>query len=362
MRTMRPCAVTLALFFAVAGSAAAQEVAGDRAAAYVALVEQAAAERSGPKGAEWAQRMQQEATAIDAAFERLVADGAHADALRLAYARALFLPTKDARAQLERALALLGAQTPTKLRADALYRAGQFAFRMLDNEASRRHDEESLAVARQIGDDRAAAMALIGLSRVALRNNDHAEVQRLAEEAMQLAAQANNANALTMGRHMLAYSLDIQGELDKAEALYLENLEAFRAMNNASGIAMEIGNLSNIDRRKGKLDEARAKVDEYLRMGRESGSIAGQTYALLGYAQLAGAAGNWQDAARMYGAAEASFERLGITMDPGEAQDAARLVTAARAALGEAAFETLRQQGRAETLEAALKHATGVIR
>jgi hypothetical protein len=75
---------------------------------------------------------------------------------------------------------------------------------------------------------------------------------------------------------------------------------------------------------------------------------------LEGFAHVAGAEGDAERAARLFGAAEALREALGAPLPPVERAHYDRSVAATRAALGEEAFAAAWAEGRALSLEQAI--------
>jgi tetratricopeptide (TPR) repeat protein len=92
----------------------------------------------------------------------------------------------EGRERLANALAHLGAQGPTRARADALNGAGNLADHQGDYAAARAFYEESLAIRRTLGDRRGLARSLGNLGILAARDGDYEGARALHEETRAL--------------------------------------------------------------------------------------------------------------------------------------------------------------------------------
>jgi hypothetical protein len=131
--------------------------------------------------------------------------------------------------------------------------------------------------------------------------------------------------------------------------------EAFarsRELSNNEAIAMDLSVLGDIKRRQGDLAQARAVCTEGLVLAREVGLGYAMGYNLIGLARVAADEGQPEQAARLFGAAEAYL--LPDAMDPLERADYERAVAEVRARLGEQAFAAAWAKGRTMTPEQAL--------
>ena len=161
------------------------------AAEVLLLARQASEQLDGPDSSAWEDRLEQDLGRLRAAFDYLVNSRRDEQALELATYVWPFQFDRghadEGRRWLETALALPGVRGPSPTRTTALYGAGIFAFRALDQEAAQRFFDELLALASVLGDDGARLKAYGALSRVALRRGDSGAIRRLSHEALTLA-------------------------------------------------------------------------------------------------------------------------------------------------------------------------------
>jgi DNA-binding CsgD family transcriptional regulator len=104
-------------------------------------------------------------------------------------------------------------------------------------------------------------------------------------------------------------------------------------------------------------DSAEGFLKEGLVLNREVGNWSYGAYCLEGFAGLAGARGQGARAARLWGAAEALRTNIGAPLPPEPRPYYERSMAAARARLGEEAWEAGFAEGKAMGLEEAVEYA-----
>jgi tetratricopeptide (TPR) repeat protein len=352
--------IVLVCLFAARAAAAQDPFDAERhaALAQVAWVEQAYAERLGPHGTDWRARIKSEEPALTKTLDWFARNAAGDQALRLAVPLAYFWTSEgrqqESRELLTKILALPSAAAPTAIRAKALYDAGLLAFRQRDQAASRAQNEESLAISRRLQDKAGMAMALIGLSRCALRDLDYAAVRRYAEEAAVLRRDLDDKRGEGTAVHMLAAIARMQGQYDRAVELYTFNLNVSRDAGSQAGIAGETFNLGYVRARQGKTQDAQKLFTDSLGKYREMQDEAGIAYNLTGFAAIAVERKQPTRAARLYGAAFAILDELGITFDPDDQLEIDHYSAKLLASISPAAFRSATDEGRALSPERAI--------
>ena len=152
-----------------------------------------------------------------------------------------------------------------------------------------------------------------------------------------------------------------QGDLSRATTLLEESLALFSRLENTWGVGIALVSLGSAACEAG--DDARASrlYEESLNLYQRAGLNFGVPACLEGLARVAAAQGRPERAARLCGAAAALREELGAFHSPLAARRAEhdRTVAAARAALGEEAFESAWAKGYALPLDEAIKDTLG---
>ena len=180
--------------------------------------------------------------------------------------------------------------------------------------------DESLALAREVGDNHHVGMTLANLGHPALLQGDYERARALSEEALTLAHELGSAGVEIIPTALI-------------------------------NLGLAVLSLGEHDRAMGSFDEA-------LAMSKNLGRKPQVIEALEGMASLAGAVGDASRAAHLWGAAEAAREATDIiAFSPGEWVLHEPHLVAARSRLGEAAWEEALVEGRAMTLEEAAEYA-----
>jgi non-specific serine/threonine protein kinase len=179
--------------------------------------------------------------------------------------------------------------------------------------------EESLALARELGDASYVGAALCNLGWTAVLQGDHARAAALTEEAL-----------------ALAHGLESAGVDFLAETLVNMGLAAL--------------NQDDYERAKDSFLEA-------LALARKEGRKATIINVLEGMTGLAAASELDVRAAGLWGAAEAARELTGIALPPGDRTLHEPHLASARCRLGESAWEEAVAEGRAMSLDEAAEYA-----
>jgi non-specific serine/threonine protein kinase len=331
---------------------------------YLELAEQAKPQLVGPQQASWLAR-------LDLERENLLAAHAWCDdpttapelGLRLVDAVQSYWIIRGVLGLGHRvtteALARRGAQARNRARCRVLFGAGWLGCCMGRYREAIADLEESLAIAREIGDSKRIAAVLQPLALASLGLGDAAAARGHAEEALVLARQGGEKRPIAAALINLAQVCRVQGEADAAEPLYESALELARELGDSESIAIDLLNLAMVAIDRGMSARAAAMVDEALTIVVETGLTRTGQSALDVCAGLAASRGEWEQAARFYGAAEAQTGQTGLRRDPSDEAFLAPLVERTRAALGDDAFGRADAAGRALAWEQAMAQARG---
>jgi predicted ATPase/class 3 adenylate cyclase/Tfp pilus assembly protein PilF len=280
-----------------------------------------------------------------------------------------------------------GEHLPPPVRAKVLHGLGVLAYEQGDYPQAESYFEESLALRRELGDKMGMIASLNNLANVALFGSDYSSAAVRYEEALLLARELGDdwSIAITLGNK--GWVEMNKGDYDQAAALYEESLALRRIMGDEWGMGNALDNLAWARTYQGRFAEAKSLAEssitifeklgdkdsisdlldilgrcalgegdyiqarvyfhKSLTLNRELEDKAGSALSLLGLAALAEAQGEWEQAARLFGAADAlrastaGFQRYYFR------QHEARV----REHLGEDAFDRLSGEGRSMTLE-----------
>jgi predicted ATPase len=248
-----------------------------------------------------------------------------------------------------------------RARAMALAEAGLLARLQGDITSARSLATESLALYEAIGDRIAIAWALSNMAWTAHELGDYAAARGWHEQSLRIRREVGDRRDIASSLNSLGTVASVQGDYETARAFCEESLAIHRELENEWGAAWALVSLGEIARLQGNLDAAQAHTAESLTLFRESRHKTGTATCLRELAAVAAARGDdpagVRRAARLFGAAEALNEALGTPIPPSQRADHERSVAAVRAALSEEAFLRAWAEGRAMTLEQAVRYA-----
>ena len=309
----------------------------------------------------WEDRLESDHEGLRAAFAWLLGHRQGAEALQLAADLWPFQEDRghadEAREWLAKALVAPGADSRTVMRARALYGAGILAFRKLDEDTAQRSFEECLAISKECDYVRLIVRANTGLARVALRRGDTREVRRRSEESLVVARERGEKADAATPLHMLAAAARVEGDFRQAKKFYRENLALNREMDRSDLVAAELGNLGALEVLDGNISEALPLIRESLEIAYKHGDKYLAPYELVWLGRVALAQGNPARAATLFAAARVQFDATGLAMDPDEAPEYEKGLTAIRGAMDDKAFSSAWAAGEKMNLDEAVSFA-----
>jgi predicted ATPase/class 3 adenylate cyclase len=364
---------------------------------FLALAEEAEPKLRGAEQAASLRRLEEEHENLRAAFEWCVADEELNPGLRFCGALQHFWTLRGHVSEGREwcARMLPASAKPTRERAKALSAAGALAYLQADYGAAKALHEESLAIRRQLGDQRGIATSLSNLGVLACDLVDFASARALFEESLAILRQLDDAWGIAialgnLGRaanelgdydtaksrheeslaikrelgnragiantlHSLANVAHAQGELATAKALHLESIEVARELGHRPGLSTYLTNLASVVSDQGEFVAAREIYAEGLAILIELGDRRNIAVALEGLAVITATIEGPSHAARIFGAAQRLREDIGSALTQlYKARYDARVAAARAAMRDDALFDRAWQEGRALTLEQAI--------
>jgi predicted ATPase/DNA-binding SARP family transcriptional activator/DNA-binding CsgD family transcriptional regulator len=227
-------------------------------------------------------------------------------------------------------------------------------------DATRRY-EESLRMREEIQDSLGIATSLQALGNVAREQRDLDRASALHERSLALLREMGNTRGIAFALSSLGVVAIDRGDYVRAEAFSAESLELFRELGDKAQCAITLNNIGYAAVHQGNSRRAAGLQAECLRLAQGIGDMRAMAHGFEGLATALAAPGGGADdarqAARLYGASEALRETLGLPLPEADQALNERSLTAACAALGEAAFDEARAVGRALPLDEAIGEA-----
>jgi DNA-binding CsgD family transcriptional regulator len=220
--------------------------------------------------------------------------------------------------------------------------------------------EESVAFFRETGDQWGLATSLCTLGMVAIVSLYPAAAAGPIAEGLALSRAVGDPWGLARALHYAGELARLRGDDEQARALYEESLGLYHKLDHQGMAAIMLYTLGYITQRQGSPRGALVYFAKALAEHVTQGDEQNIGYCLGGIAGMAAHLGWSEQAAGLFGAADAIFERLGTSIWPVDKVDYDRNLAAARAQLGDDAFNTGFTAGRALTLQQAIAAASAV--
>jgi non-specific serine/threonine protein kinase len=324
----------------------------------------------GPEQVAWLDRLEAEHDNLRAALAWAEEAGDGATMLRLAGALWWFWQARghlgEGRGWIGRALTAAGDGAGDGAlegaRSAALCGASLLAGLQGDHAEATRLAEAGIAAGRARGDEAAVARGLWMLSFAAGVRGDHPAGQRFGEEALAAFRAQGDERWTALALNRLGIETYEQGNAAAATPLFEDALARWRRQGHSWGVATVLANLAEIARDRGDVARAATLYRESLGLCWDQRDQWGLVEALVGLADIAGSRGQAEAAVRLFGAADAVGEAIGLRLQPYVRARHDRALAAARAALGAEAFAAAWTAGRALPLVQAVAEATAVSR
>ncbi len=255
------------------------------------------------------------------------------------------------------ALARPAAGVDDLQRCRLLLQACQLAYLYGRYAEARAWGEEGLAIAVALAEQRRRVTALRLLGQIGLAQGDRPFARRHLEQSVAVAREVGDGYQLSAAGCALADLLRGEGSLDAAEALYEEMLALCRARGDRVSEAALLLNVALVSIGRDAHPQARVRLADSLAMMQELGLANFAAAAMAATAALAAAVGDFDACLRLEGAGAAHRERTGFRLEPVDEACLRPFVSRARASLDAEAAARAETQGRALGYEGALLDA-----
>ena len=268
---------------------------------YLELAERAEPMLIGPEQSAWMERLEVEHSNLRVALEwSKTGDGGAEALVRLAAALWRFWNVRgygsEGRGWLEAALSQAG-HAPRATRARLLFGAGVLAWFQQESGRAAALGEESLALARELGDKRAVAHSLRLLAAVAWY--DYERAKALGEESLALFRELGDKLGISAVLRFLGFHAMTYDEFEAAMAPFEESLRLARALKDERGIAWSLHGLGGVPFQQARYEEAVALHEEALSLFRDLGDKWGMSSALGSLGAIARYRGDYERAATL---------------------------------------------------------------
>jgi predicted ATPase/class 3 adenylate cyclase len=296
--------------------------------------------------------VQPETDNLRAALEWAVSSGEVEDGYRLAIALENFWVTLDPFEGIRRFETLFAAGVDVQpiLRARALRCYGGSNDMAGRHERAGRAYEESLALFRDVGDERDVAVLLHRIGTCLLNQQRPDDARAYLDESLQISRRVGSARGVAQAIGSMGWAAVADGDMSRAAQLFQESLDLVRDPGWAWWETNMLDGLTDVCRRLGRYDEMAVWAREALVLADQLSDRQSVVFALASLAHAAAETGDAVGAGRLWGAVEAEESR-GVL---GQWESARAAYEQAVVADADEAFERGREEGRRLTLKQAV--------
>ena len=216
----------------------------------------------------------------------------------------------EGRERLRRMLAAPAGRSATRARAKALFGEGTLAHNLGDCERARSLYEDSLAIARQLGDEPWTASSLHRIGWVDQLLGDLEEGRRKSEESLALFRKVGDRRGTMYPLRNLGWIANSRGEYATAEQCFEEALRASREAGDSRGIGFCLTYLAWVYIHRGRLDRALELLEEAVLANKGPGDVQIEAFSMDLRALALHAKGDHEQAARLLEAAALEFRGI----------------------------------------------------
>ena len=338
-------------------SGEANEIKRRHAEFYAQLSEIAEPELRSANVAQWLEILEQEHDNLRLAMEWGLENEPEL-ALRIVGAIRSFLVRRgylsEGRKWMRAALEKNGENADPKLQVKAYFGLGTLSRFLGDFEAAVLSDEESLRLAREIGDKYWISISLGDLGLVKFMQGDLALGKDLMHESLKIARELNDRRIISIRLTSLGEIAREQKDYQSAREFYEEALAIAREESSNYLIAVYTFNLASVACLLGDYKFALENALESLKVSEELEDKISIADALNIFAALAVVAGKIQKAAQLWGAAQSIHDATGFKLEKVDQEFNERYFSQARAAIGDEIFESAFKEGQLMRLKKAI--------
>lgn len=252
---------------------------------------------------------------------------------------------------LERCSEIAQTSNDESLRGMVQEALGTIAYYQGDYAQSRTHFESALSLARRLGINLRIASALGNLANVAQASGDFETSRDFNRESLEIWREADDRNGEARTLHNLANLAHAQGQLAEARAYLDQGLAIKRELADRYAINGTLIGIADVAMDQADYATAAAHARESLALTRELGGRMDLINIAALLINLVRTIGELEVSARMYSALEKTREEMNYPLPPIDREEYEQIQTALREALGTAAYETARAEGKSLSLE-----------
>jgi class 3 adenylate cyclase/tetratricopeptide (TPR) repeat protein/tRNA A-37 threonylcarbamoyl transferase component Bud32 len=172
-----------------------------------------------------------------------------------------------------------------KLQATMLSQLSRVAMWQMDADSAQEYIGEALEIARTAGDNAALVFSLRQMGNIVSRT-DPARAKTYHEESVELARKIGDTRSEGNGLNSLGIAQNFLGETEAAKATFERALEIFRRLGERAQQSMVLGNIASVLAFSGDLERAERTAKEAMALGQDVNAPGLVTSAEVGLADI----------------------------------------------------------------------------
>ncbi len=235
--------------------------------------------------------------------------------------------------------------------ASALLNLSQIASREGDRERAHELIDRALSIGREVGDRRFIAVVLQSRGAQAFGEERWADSYADYSETMAIREELGDRRGVGHALSGLGYISYLRGDTVLARSQLDDSLARSREADDPAGMAYALCGLGYVSTEEGDLDYATEMLAESLRIRHEITDLMGLAVSLEGLGVVASVRGEMERAIELFSAADTIRERVSFPLTTHAQHKRELCLAAARAALGNEAFEDRWESARSVPVE-----------
>jgi predicted ATPase/DNA-binding SARP family transcriptional activator len=217
--------------------------------------------------------------------------------------------------------------------------------------------EETLALARQLGDRWNTAVALLWLGVGLTSQGDYPPARSYLEQSLEIWRELGDMAYTGCACAFLGELAALQGDIARAQALCEQAVVLLNETKDYPFLAIPLRHLGQFAMFQGELLKAKALINESLQHNWTTRDYRGVGACLAALGGLSMVQGERKRAAQLFGVVDTVLKLIGTSMNPFDQQQYEHNLSQLREQLEEVAFGAAWAKGRALTLEQAIEYA-----
>ena len=256
---------------------------------------------------------------------------------------------RDARQWLSKILAL--DPSPSRIRADLLRFASDYASSQGEYEQAQTFEEEAMNISRALEDEPGIYFSMDGMAMLAGVQGDYERASRLLEEVLAYRRRQGNDVLLTATLNNLAIATRRRGNLERAKVLFLEAVRINREKENMKSLSHSLHGLAEVNTQQGSYEDALKLFKEGIEIRIQLLDMKGLAYSLDSLSLLVERMRDITIAVKLKGASDQIREKIGSPITPATKNENEEFLSRLRSELGENKFENAWVDGQTMSLE-----------